>query len=76
MNPGFYILQKDKEKVDEGEIVSEGLQVKKKIRDPENQIGKGDRTLMSLKGKNQDTETAKVDAVMDSSAFDIVILKK
>jgi len=76
VNPGFYILQKDKEKVDAGEIVDEGFQVKtrKKFRDPKIKDAEKERNLMAL--KTAESETVKVDAVMDSGAFDIVIPKE
>lgn len=73
-NPAFYALYKDKEeKVDAGEIVETGFKVKTRKKFKNTKIKP---ELMALRSTENEMETVKVDAVMDSGAFDIVIPKE
>ena len=85
--PGCCILYGKEEKVDAGEVVNTGFKVvtRKKFGNNRetykakttmsNSQNQEQRDLMTLK-QNDEMETVKVDAVMDSGAYDIVVPKE
>ena len=88
MKGAFALYRAEENKVDEGEVVKNGFQIAKRKKFHDNRIVRFEepskpkpkmnaRNLMAVRPKEDaEMETVRVDAVMDSGAFDTVIPKQ